>query len=145
MKELILINSIFTVILLWHQLAGWFLANIIRLVSSSSISQTFSTDFKNFLFLFWAFCRKWKKWKTLVLGLMIIVDGVEQTSLNPIFFPNDYCWMWPGVIMGKHDISPIDECGRFLKRFSCFHAYIAVVKNVGQHWVSDYCLKTQKE
>ena len=39
---------------------------------------------------------------------MYMVDGVEQTSLNPI-----YIYIFSCMIFALHNISPIDEYGEF--------------------------------
>ena len=58
-------------------------------LSSRSFPQTFSPDLlENIFFLsFKALFRKQKRLKALVQGLLNMVDRVEQTNLNSVFFP----------------------------------------------------------
>ena len=101
-----------------HYLSGNFLIPL-KYNSASSELKMFSTNV--FLGSSWGnfchsehFVENAKDVNHLVQGLVNIIDGVEQTSLNPIFFP---LWFLLSmafcVIMKKHNIFSIDKCKKF--------------------------------
>ena len=71
----------------------------------------------------------------LVQGLINIVDGVEQTQLNPICFLLDYCWMWLYVLRKSTTFLLSMRVGCFLRRFSCIHCSISEFKSVSNVWL----------
>ena len=97
----------------------WFLSSKIQLLSSSrSIPQTFSPDLlENIFWNVEHIVENEKDGNHLVHGLMNMMDGVEQTSLNPIFFLHDSCWMRPYVIVRSRMFCLFMSAGRFLWRF----------------------------
>ena len=77
-------------------------------------TNVFTWSWRNFFFAIQSILYRTKKdGNYLVHGLMIMIDKVEQTSLNLTFFQHDSCWMWPYILMEKYNISPIDKCGVF--------------------------------
>ena len=76
----------------------------------------------------------------LVKGLVNMMDGVEKTRLNPIFFP---AWFLLNVILRyleKHNVSPIDKCRAFF--LEDFHALFGTFESISLQWVSSCGLKT---
>ena len=76
--------------------------------------------------------REGKRLKSLGARLGIMVIGVEDINLNPIFFPP---WMWPCVIMEKFNVSSIDKCRRFLRRFSYTHCSCWDYTSASRAWL----------
>ena len=79
---------------------------------------------------------------------MNMVDVVEQTNLNIIFFLRGFCWIWPFVHKKKKKekkkkkkttiFLQLISAGRILENFD---AYIASIKIINLHWVFECGLK----
>ena len=115
------------------------------LVSSSrSFPLTFSPDLLEKIFCHSEhFVEKEKSENHLLQGLVTMVDGVEQTSQNPIFFP---AWFLLNIALCYYQeakrFSNWQVQGIFLEDF---HRHISAVESISLYWVSDYGLKTQNE
>ena len=71
-------------------------------------------------------------------SLLNIVDGVEQTCLNPKFFPG---WFLLNVVLRYQGDTQRFSYWQIRSIFlEDFHAYIASVESL--HWVSDCSSKT---
>ena len=77
----------FELLLAIYQVACWFLSSKIQLVLSSiSFPQAFLPDCHEKLLSFRAFYRKPKRQKIILCNLVNMVNVVEQTNQNSIFF-----------------------------------------------------------
>ena len=130
----------FESILVIYVVACWFLSSKIQQVSSSKcFPQKFSPDLLEKFCLFGHCLEKEKYGNHLVQGLVNMVDKVEETNRNPIFYP---AWFLPNVVLSKekHNVSPIDECKKFSEKI---FIHVVTVESISPHWESDYGLKTQ--
>ena len=120
-----------------YQVACWFISSKFQLVSKSiTFSQTFSADLEKIFCNLEHFVEKEKEGNHSLQGLVNIVSGVngiEKTTLNPIFFQHDSCWMRPCIIIWKHNFSPIDKCKHV--RFSCTRCNCRQYKSTLSVWL----------
>ena len=112
------IRHYFQSLLAIYQVACWFLSDKIQLVSSSRIfPQMFSPYFLEKIFCHSEnFVKKEKYGNQLVPGLVNMLDEIEQTSRNSIFFP-----------------------ARFLQNVSFYYHWEAL--NISYWWVQSFYLE----
>ena len=70
-------------------------------------------------------------------------SGVEQTTLNSIFFP-----VWFLLDVAFHYRGKAQRFSNWRIQgilFEDFHAHVTSVENINLHWESDYSFKTQND